>query len=214
MRTPPSYPSHLVMNPTSLANPSVYQRVPNHVRSNIFDTVYIIWLATDMCMTAASDDVSAKVVIESCGSNPQLQDWTFTSSGQVRIGDNCLDVPWGLDLNTIKLRIYPCSDGNPSQQWLYSVRPSPHLQIAATDIWWHKYGDQTLRWVNKGKCLDLTSGDLASGTPVRRSAVLYACSKVDLSYFSFKSWIARRRISISIGISTKRLFWAARIVLN
>ncbi|KAK2467250.1 hypothetical protein APHAL10511_000799 [Amanita phalloides] len=101
-----------------------------------------------MCMTAASNSNGAAVTIQSCRGTA-AQYWAFTG-GQVKVfGNKCLAVPNGGGNDGTKLEISTCS-GSPNQSWSYT--------------WW----SNQLSWTsNHSKCMDLSGGHQAAGTPIQ-----------------------------------------------
>ncbi|KAF9257164.1 hypothetical protein L218DRAFT_936088 [Marasmius fiardii PR-910] len=109
------------------------------------------------CISAASNDVGASVVINNCTTettSEHNENWDFTpfSSGvnstprSLKIfGDKCLDVTNGINTDGTKLQIWTCVDGNTNQQW-----------ISVTDF--------TFQWAGTNKCIDLTDGNINPGT--------------------------------------------------
>lgn len=78
------------------------------------------------------------------------QRWTVTGSGQLRIGDRCLDDPSG-GVDGVAVAIDTCHGGD--------------------DQRWRTPGDGTVRNVATDLCLDVEGGEVENGTPV----LVYSC---------------------------------------
>ncbi|KAG6915946.1 hypothetical protein DXG01_009168 [Tephrocybe rancida] len=113
-------------------------------------------LAIGKCMTASSNADGALVKIQAC-TYSDSQKWTFTG-GTVRLfGTKCLDVKDGSTADGTNMQIWTCSANNANQQFSYTR-------------------DNRLAWTNKGKCVDLTAGNTASGTQVKTNWITFcAC---------------------------------------
>jgi hypothetical protein len=115
--------------------------------------------AADFCVTAELTN-GAPVVMAACNSaNVTGVTWSFdTASGAsapIKLTRNgvtkCLDVKDGLNNNGQKLQVWTCYEGNQNQQF----------RISTDDT------DAVIQWArNPDKCLDLTDGREAAGTPV------------------------------------------------
>ncbi|KAG5652613.1 hypothetical protein H0H81_004395 [Sphagnurus paluster] len=104
-------------------------------------------LTVNKCMTAASNKDGAIVTIEDC-TYADNQKWVFNGVAVTIFGGTkCLDVPSGNTADGVKLQIWTCANGNTNQMFFYTR-------------------DNRLAWTNKGKCVDLTAGNQASGTRV------------------------------------------------
>ncbi|KAF9263020.1 hypothetical protein L218DRAFT_988002 [Marasmius fiardii PR-910] len=107
------------------------------------------------CITASSNTTGATVVIQDCGANISEQDWTFTPFAQGSspqplkvLGDKCLDVIGGSNVDGTKLQIWTCVPGNTNQLWT-------------------PLGDSTFQWAGTNKCIDLTNGNITNGNQLQ-----------------------------------------------
>jgi hypothetical protein len=125
---------------------------------NLSTSATITPIGENFCITAASNEDGAEVVIASCGSstNP-LPNGNITwvvptpplTGSIVTFGDKCLDVPNGSTANGVKLQIWTCTEGDTNQ------------------IWTVANGLSHIEWNGTGKCLDLTNGNLTTGNPIQ-----------------------------------------------
>ncbi|KAF7364600.1 hypothetical protein MVEN_00329100 [Mycena venus] len=109
-------------------------------------------LASNKCLTAASNADGAAVTIATCTNITTLNTWVVPQAGAVGsisiFGDKCLDVTNGVNADGTKLQIWTCAD-NTNQMWLPAGQ------------------DSTITWAGKNKCVDLTNGNLADGNQVQ-----------------------------------------------
>jgi len=102
-------------------------------------------LTSAQCLTALSNTDGAAVTIQSC-TESAAQKWTFTGGTIQTLGNKCLDVPSGSNVDGTKLQIWTCTPNDPNQQFSYTR-------------------DNRVMWANK--CVDLTDGNQAAGTPAQ-----------------------------------------------
>ncbi|KAG6918418.1 hypothetical protein DXG01_014597 [Tephrocybe rancida] len=117
-------------------------------------------------MTAASNADGAIVTIETC-TYADNQKWTFIGGTVQVFGNKCLDVPEGSTVDGTHMQIWTCTANDVNQQFSYT-------------------GDNRLAWTNKGKCVDLTSGNQASGTQTGHffDRVIYEYRAAQLTSFA------------------------------
>ncbi|KAJ7334020.1 ricin B lectin domain-containing protein [Mycena albidolilacea] len=111
-------------------------------------------LASNKCLTAASNADGAAVTIETCTNITTLNSWVLPGRpgeiGTISIfGDKCLDVTNGANTDGTKLQIWTCALGNTNQMWLPAGQ------------------DNTIAWAVQNKCVDLTNRNLADGNQVQ-----------------------------------------------
>ncbi|KAG8859218.1 hypothetical protein FRC20_011863 [Serendipita sp. 405] len=134
------------------------------------------------CLQATANYDGAPVTIGDCDTfNGPQRTWVVVKGGaeegtndpgpptQIRIyGDKCLDVRDGRNRNGTKLQIWTCYDGNPNQLW--------QINGAGDFVWSGHNKYDSLSSLSLGvfcidaeriRCMDLTDGNLNSGTPVQ-----------------------------------------------
>ncbi|KAJ7937429.1 ricin B lectin domain-containing protein [Mycena leptocephala] len=111
-------------------------------------------LASNKCLTAASNADGAAVTIATCTNATALNSWVFPQAegavGTIQIfGNKCLDITNGVNADGTKLQIWTCTSGNTNQMWLPAGQ------------------DSTITWAGQNKCVDLTNGNLADGNQIQ-----------------------------------------------
>ncbi|PVF97137.1 hypothetical protein CPB86DRAFT_798281 [Serendipita vermifera] len=113
-------------------------------------------LIAQLCIQAAGGYDGAPVIVSNCLTDSGHNIWTlsdlFRLEGEtegvnhLKMGERCLDVTDGSDIDGNKLQIWPCINGNKNQIW---------------DL-----NGGMIRWHNHNKCLDLTDGKEGNKIPV------------------------------------------------
>jgi hypothetical protein len=113
-------------------------------------------LSTTKCITAASNNDGAAVVLQGC-TGADSQNWVFNNGQVVVFGNKCLDVTNGVNNDGTKVQIWTCEDGSINQQWDYT--------------WW----DNHLTWINHEKCMGVPGGSLSDGNQIQ----IWSCGSSD-----------------------------------
>ncbi|KAH6891604.1 ricin B lectin domain-containing protein [Coprinopsis sp. MPI-PUGE-AT-0042] len=131
--------------PSTAPPPSVYR-----IRS---------FLDTTKCITAAGDYDGAPVSLQTCRIDVSTPEQVFRFDGNLirpLSSDKCLDVKDGNPNDGTQLQVWSCSATNPNQ--LFEHLSKEMLVIP----------DDYINWVTQpSKCLDLTDGNTADGTPIQ-----------------------------------------------
>jgi len=146
-----------------------YRMQARNPNSTIDGNVDLTSGGTGNCWTAASSTDGASVTLQKCQAfGTASQSWVFSASapstpgtggvGTIKVfGNKCLDVTDGVDASGTKLQIYGCSTANKNQQWQVTTRDEDSLLNGILNV----------QWVNSTKCIDLTGGSQADGTPLQ-----------------------------------------------